>query len=398
MASLQPRTTKGHKYWSIVESRRVNGKPTPFIVQYLGTADALLKRLNSTVDDFTYKSYSHGSVVALLDIAAKIGVPDIINQHIDSQRSYFAEKPLRNDLTAGMTLLLAAIGRVCKPTSKDGWWNWAQTTSLEYLLKVSLSKLDSSHYWDMMDSLPVDNIEKIEVELLQRIKQVYNLESDTLLFDTTNFYTYISSTNSHCEIAKRGKNKQRRYDLRQFGLALVVTKKDNIPIFHHTYEGNMNDTKVFDQVIGKIKKRLVDLDFDLNKHTIVFDRGNNSKKNLTFLKELELFYVGALTPYHHKELLERANDNFETVTVKNNKIQVYREKSVIWDGERTILVIISEKLRAGQLRGIYQALSKKEKQLEKLAGALDSPKAKKRDREKLEEKLKKIGTISCRYN
>ena len=84
MASLQPRTTKGHKYWSIVESRRVNGKPTPFIIQYLGTADALLKRLNSTFEDFTYKSYSHGSVVALLDIAAKIGVPDIINQHIDS--------------------------------------------------------------------------------------------------------------------------------------------------------------------------------------------------------------------------------------------------------------------------------------------------------------------------
>ena len=390
MASLQPRTTKGHKYWSIVESRRVNGKPTPFIIQYLGTADALLKRLNSTFEDFTYKSYSHGSVVALLDIAAKIGVPDIINQHIDSQRPYFADKPLRNDLTAGVTLLLAAIGRVCKPTSKDGWWNWAQTTSLEYLLKVSLNKLDSSHYWDMMDSLPVENIEKIEVELLQRIKQEYNLESNTLLFDTTNFFTYISSTNARCEIAKRGKNKQRRYDLRQFGLALVVTKKDNIPIFHHTYEGNMNDSKVFDKVIGKIRKRLVDLDFDLNKHTIVFDRGNNSKKNLALLKELELFYVGALTPYHHKELLERANENFEAVTVKNNEIQVYREKSVIWGGERTILVIISEKLRAGQLRGIYQALSKKEKQLQKLAEALDSPKAKKRDREKLEEKLRKI--------
>ena len=299
-------------------------------------------------------------------------------------------------------MLLAAIGRVCKPTSKDGWWNWAQTTSLEYLLRVSLNKLDSSHYWDMMDSLPVENIEKIEVELLQRIKQKYNLESNTLLFDTTNFFTYISSTNTHCEIAKRGKNKQRRYDLRQFGLALVVTKKDNIPIFHHTYEGNMNDSKVFDKVIGKIKKRLVDLDFDLNRHTIVFDRGNNSKKNLALLKELELFYVGALTPYHHKELLERANDKFEAVTVKNNEIQVYREKSVIWDGERTILVIISEKLRAGQLRGIYQALAKKEKILQEIVDGLDSPNARKRDKDVLEEKIRKLvkgqflaGMIDC---
>ena len=390
MASLQPRTTKGHKYWSIVESRRVNGKPRAIILQYLGTADALLKRLNETCEDLTYKSYSHGAVTALLDIAAKIGVPDIINQHIESQRPYFADKPIRNDLTAGITLLLAAIGRACKPTSKDGWSDWAQTTSLEYLLKVPLNKVDSTHYWDMMDSLPVQSIEKIEVELLRRIKQKYNLESNTLLFDTTNFYTYISSTNARCEIAKRGKNKQRRYDLRQFGLAMVVTRKDNVPIFHHTYEGNMNDSKVFKSIIGKIKKRLVDLDFDLEKHTIVFDRGNNSKKNLALLKGLRLYYVGALTPYHHKALIERASDNFEEVMVKNKALQVYREKSDIWGEERTVLVVISEKLRAGQLRGIYQALAKIRKQLQDLSEALDSPKAQKRDRDKLEEQLGRI--------
>jgi len=34
-------------------------------------------------------------------------------------------------------------------------------------------------------------------------------------------------------------------DLRQIGLALVVTKDDMIPLFHHSYEGNMNDAKVF---------------------------------------------------------------------------------------------------------------------------------------------------------
>lgn len=37
----------------------------------------------------------------------------------------------------GITLLLGAIGRVCRPTSKRGWWTWAQTTSCEYLLRCS---------------------------------------------------------------------------------------------------------------------------------------------------------------------------------------------------------------------------------------------------------------------
>src|SRR5690606_30673719 len=77
-----------------------------------------------------------------------------------------------------------------------------------------------------------------------------------------------------CHIAKRGKNKQKRMDLRQIGLALVVTKDDMIPLFHHSYEGNMNDAKVFRKVIEKIKNRLEAIGADTKSHTIVFDRGN----------------------------------------------------------------------------------------------------------------------------
>jgi hypothetical protein len=43
MASLQPIRTKGHTYWRIVESRRVDGKPRPVPILYIGTADALLE-------------------------------------------------------------------------------------------------------------------------------------------------------------------------------------------------------------------------------------------------------------------------------------------------------------------------------------------------------------------
>jgi len=94
-----------------------------------------------------------------------------------------------------------------------------------------------------MDSMPVQNIEKAEHEILKRVLKVFNINSDTLLYDTTNFFTYIDTTNIHCEIAQRGKNKQKRYDLRQVGLAMVVTKQDYIPLFHHSYQGNMNDSK-----------------------------------------------------------------------------------------------------------------------------------------------------------
>ncbi|MCD6162171.1 MAG: IS1634 family transposase [candidate division Zixibacteria bacterium] len=390
MATIQSKKSRGHKYWYIVESRRVNGKPRPIVLEYLGKPDALLKRLQGLTKGLRLKSYSHGAIAALLDVAHKLDISSLINQYVKSPRSYMAEKPIRNNLTVGMTLLLAAIGRVCMPTSKRGWSNWAKTTTLTYLLRCSLSKIDSQHFWDLMDAVPIEAIPKIEKELLERIIKIYGLESNTLFFDTTNFFTYIDTTNLRCTIAQRGKNKQKRYDLRQVGLAMVVTREDMIPLFHLTYQGNMNDTKVFRAVIKEIKNRLKELGLDVEKHTLIFDRGNNSKKNMTIVRELQLHYVGALTPYNHKKLIDDAIDNFEELDVGGNVIQVYRDKREIWQEERTVVVFISEKLKAGQIRGIYQSLEKKQKKLRELQESLSNPRAKKRNKEELEEKISNL--------
>lgn len=387
MASIQSKRSRGHKYWYIVESRRVNGKPRPIVLEYLGRPDDLLKRLQGLTEGLRLKSYTHGAIAALLDVAHKLDICPLINQYVKSTRSYMAEKPIRNNLTVGITLLLAAIGRVCMPTSKRGWSNWAKKTTLAYLLRCSLSKIDSQHFWDLMDALPIEAIPKIEKELLERVIKIYGLGSDTLFFDTTNFFTYIDTTNLRCTIAQRGKNKQKRYDLRQVGLAMVVTREDMIPFFHLTYQGNMNDTKVFRTVIKEIKNRLKELGLDVEKHTLIFDRGNNSKKNMAIVRELQLHYVGALTPYNHKELLDEAIDNFEKLDVGGSIIQVYRDKREIWQEERTVVVFISEKLKAGQIRGIYQSLEKKQKQLRELQGSLSNPRAKKQNKEELENKI-----------
>jgi transposase len=387
MATIQSKKSRGHKYWYIVESRRVNGKPRPIVLAYLGKPDDLLRRLQGLTSGLKLKSYSHGAVAALLDVASKLDVCSIINQHINSSRSYMPEKPIRNNLTAGITFLLAAMGRVCMPTSKRGWWNWAKTTTCEYLLRCSLSKIDSQHFWDLMDCLPVEAIEKIENQLLEKVLDIYQLQTDTLFLDTTNFFTYIHTTNTRCTIAQRGQNKQKRYDLRQVGLAMVVTRQDMIPLFHLAYQGNINDTKVFGTLIQSIKSRLKALELDIEKHTVVFDRGNNSKKNLAIVEKLKLHYVGALTPYHHKGLIDEAEDNFREVDVDGTMIQVYRDKRVIWQSERTVIVFISERFKAGQIRGVYQALSKKEKLLKELQAQLRNPGAKRRDRKQLENKI-----------
>jgi transposase len=390
MASLQQKTVNGYKYWYIVEGRRINGKPTPVVLQYLGTADNLLKRLNQRNKSMQLKSYSHGDIAALLSIAHKLDMPSIINKHIHSSRDYFSEKPIRNNLTAGATFLLGAIGRTCMLTSKRGWYNWAKTTSLEYLLRVNLSKIDSQHFWDLMDALPEKSIPKVEEDLLKKVMNVFDIKSDTLFFDTTNFYTYIATTNTHCTIAQRGKNKQKRSDLRQVGMALVVTREDLIPLFHHSYRGNMNDTVVFKTVIGSIKQRIINLGLDINNHTFVFDRGNNSIANLEIVKKLELFYVGALTPCHHIELTVTALKNLKAIKVDRDEINSYRTKTKIWNEERTIITFISEKLKSGQIRGIYQMVEKKMRELHELQEKLSNPKSKKRSRKQITEQINNI--------
>jgi len=109
-----------------------------------------------------------------------------------------------------------------------------------------------------------------------------------------------------------------------------------------------------------------------------------------WLKELELHYVSALTPYHHKKLIEEAIVNFQEIELDGEKINLFRAKKHIWNEERTVLVFISDKLKAGQLRGIYQVLDKKQLKLTEIQKSLSNPKSKKRKKKELETKIENL--------
>jgi transposase len=394
VATIHSKTTNGHKYWYIVESRRVNGKPRPIVLEYLGNAETLLKRLQGLSENVKLKSYSHGLVASMLSIANELDICPIINKYCCSSKKYMAEKPIRNNLTVGATMMLAAIERGCTTSSKRKWSSWAKTTSLEYMLRLNFSKVDSQHFWDMMDCIPEEKIPVMEEKILENVMTKYDIKSETLFFDTTNYYTFINTSNTVCDIAQRGKNKQKRNDLRQVGLALVVTRQNMIPIFHHSYEGNMNDSKVFKTVISKIRDRLISLGLQQDKHTIVFDRGNNSKKNLNLIiNELGLHYVGALTPYHHKDLIEEAYNNLNWIAVRNKPIEAFRARRNIWGHDMTLVVLVSDKLKQGQIKGIYASISKCESNIIEINKSIES----KRSRLTKEQIEKKVDTLLSKY-
>lgn len=389
MAFLAHRTSRGKKYWSIVESQRVNGKPKHIILEYLGTADSLLNRI-SHQDKISISSYSHGDTSALLNVALQLDIVNIINKYIPA--GPYHKKPIRDDLTVGASLLLAAIGRACHPTSKMGFYDWCKTTSLQYCLKSSFRNLDSQHFWDQMNVLPQEAISCIEEEVLSSLLKIYPIPLDTLFYDTSNFFTFIDSSNTHCDIPQRGKNKQKRYDLRQIGLSLLVSRKHQIPLFHKTYQGNKNDLTVFKETLDELCSRIKTISTELTDVTLVFDKGNNSKDNFKKLSSVEgLFYVAGLVPSYFKGLIKEANQHFSSIRINGEEIPAWRIKREIWGEERTCIVTISKQLQEGQIKGIYQHLEKKYKLLEKLKQQLENPKRVKHlDKEEIQKRLKQI--------
>jgi len=386
MATLQKRISRGHAYWSIVESRRINGKPRPVILEYLGSAENLLERLQDGIPK-KVRSYSHGAVASLLEIADELQVVEIINR-------YVPDKQIRDGLSVGASLLLASLGRICRPTSKRSWYTgFAQETSLAYLTGRSFAKLDSSHFWDQMQALPESAIAEIEEMLLKVVIEKELIVLDTLLLDMSNFFTYIASTNTRCTLAQRGKNKQRRIDLRQLGLLLVVTRQDRLPLFHQLYQGNLVDRTIFKEQFSAIIHRFKELGGSEKTITLVFDQGNNSK---AILKEVhkELYFVGALSVFQHKKLIADANSAFSPELVKNRAILCYRTRQTIWQLDLTAVVYISEKLRQGQIRGYEQHIRKLFKTLARLNTRLSRPvrKGPGRTKERLEQRIR---TLIC---
>ncbi len=377
MASLQSFKVKGTTYHRLVTCRRINGKPTPVVLAYLGKADDILKRLDAA-DEARVKSWSHGAVAALHGLARELQVAELIDRHLakagrrirPSCKTDGPLPPQTNDgLTVGQSLTLVALGRACHATSKRGFAEWAKTTTLGQLANVDVDRLTSQHFWDQMDQLPIEILEDIERDLITDVVKRFEVPLDTLLFDATNFFTFIASSNHHCDLPARCKQKQKRTDLRQVSVAMLCSRHFSIPLWHRTYAGNVADSTCFSEVLNSLKQRMIDLQGSLDSLTLVYDKGNVSRANQHQVDELKIHYVSALTVASQRELVDRANSLLAPVELqKDETVLAHRTKEKIWDAERTVVVLLSERLREGQIAGVMQHVKKA---LTMLAGLAD---------------------------
>jgi len=353
MASLQRKKVNNKWYWYIVECKRVNGKPRPIVLKYIGTNEKLIKMLmkTDTPENIRVKSFTYGSVYALLRVAEEIGIEEIFEKYFSKQK--------RDGLSISKTLLLCSIYRACKPGSKRAFSEWASKTSLPNLLGFNPKQLTSQHFWDQMDSVREEEMEKIEEEITKRLINRFGISLDLLFYDVTNFYTYIDTNNKRNKICKRGKNKQKRNDLRQFNLALLVSREFFIPILKEVYEGNIPDVSSFPTVLSKIRERLESLTQNIEDITLVFDKGNYSKKIQKKLEEVKVHWVGSLSVSLSDDFTKVKKARFYPIKLSNGKEAiVYRMKKNLWGKDVTVIILFSDKLKEGQIRGFKGRFAK----------------------------------------
>ena len=389
MASLVAKTVHGRKYWQLVESRRVNGQPRSFVLMHLGRPADLLKRLQRLEEGFRTRSVSHGAVAALWSLAEEFGVVDLINAEIP--RDGRGRLPRNDGVAPGVSLLLAAIGRACKPTSKRAWAQWACTTSLPRLAGVDAARMTSQHFWDQMNLLPVEAIARIEEALVRRVVERQGIAPELLFYDTTNFFTFIASDNERCTLAQRGHSKQKRHDLRQLGLGLVVSRDGQLPLFHLLYEGSRPDARLFPELLTSVRERVEKLFGARAPLTLVYDKGNNSRTNQANVDSSPLSYVGSLVPSSYPALLAEASGHMEEIELTSGEImRAYRIRRELWAAERTLVVLDSTTLRTGQVRGLHQQLNKRLRALAELTSGLEAPRGGRGRRDTLQKRIDQI--------
>jgi transposase len=176
-------------------------------------------------------------------------------------------------------------------------------------------------------------------------------------YDTTNFFTHLDTANARSQLAQRGHNKQRRHDLRQLGLALMVSEEGKIPLGHALYEGARADVKSFSALLEPLRRRLASLTPQPQQLTLVFDQGAESQANLEQARGLGLSYVTALKPSHHRDWLAEDSRGLEPVTLcSGEQARARRSQRAVHGVEHTVVTVFSEALYQGQRRGLDQHL------------------------------------------
>jgi len=304
---------KDHRYFSIVENRRlVGGKTTQRTVLYLGEINdqqqtAWRKTLEvfdeheqrcTTVslfpDDQPIPADAVDSVQVRLsglelrrprvfgncwlacDLWHQLGLDEFWRQHLPEAREQVSwEKVLR----------LLVVNRWLDPGSEfQVHRQWFVDSAMDELLEEDFAVAGKDRLYRCLDRV-LEHKRELFVWLKQKWADLFQADFEVLLYDLTS--TYFEGEMEQNPKARRGYSRDGRPDCLQLVIALVVTT-DGFPLAYEVMNGNTSDRATLRSFLDDIEKT-----YGKAKRTWVMDRGIPSEAILKEMREpeRETFYL-----------------------------------------------------------------------------------------------------------
>ena len=275
-------------YLQEVESQRINGKVVQRYIRYVGREADGKKKLSTPLSDVAVEHVKvYGPLLVLDHIAKGIGLGEVLGP--------FTREIL--SLVYAHCLDYKSVNKMAR---------WFQRTDLNMIL--GLEDLTEERLLNAMDSLEQLDPIAVQRQIFQSARETYQLGNRGVIYDVTNTYFY----GKQCRLGKFGKDKEGIKGRPLIQIGLGVTRNDGVPVFHQLHDGNVHDSRMFQDAITTFGM------FGIKDALVVFDRGISSKKNQIDLKKLKWKVLCGLPLNEElKRLLRTARKRDKIVQLRN---------------------------------------------------------------------------------
>lgn len=343
MAHFHVKTKKGRPYLYVREIARVAGKPKVISQIYIGSPERTTQLVQSPKkESLDLKVEELGALWIAHQMDKDFDLVRIVNDIVPRDAKEVGP-------SIGEYFLYAVLNRMIEAKSKHKLARWYHTTAIQQIRPVEIDELNSQRYWEKWDRVSEEQLKQISHAFFSKVWASVSTKADCLLFDTTNYYTFMSS-HTKSELSKRGHNKASRHHLRQIGLGLLVDRHTRLPLHYHVYPGNIHDSRVFESIMNDMFRVVCQLNPDHGEFTAIIDKGMNADGNFSWIDRQEkIHFITTYSPYFAESLSKVPLDNFTPVDThknrrliaeekKNDCLRAYRTKGDCWGKERTVVV------------------------------------------------------------
>jgi transposase len=245
MAHFHVKKKKGRPYLYVREIARVGGKPKVVSQIYIGSPQRVAGLASG---------HEAGAVKLKVEEFGALWLARQIDRNVDLARivdDVVPRAPREEGPSVGEYFLYCIWNRMCQAVSKNRIAQWYERTAVQHIRPVDLGELTSRRYWEKWDRVSEKDLGEISRRFFERVWGLESPAADCLLFDTTNYYTFMAS-DTPSELARRGKNKEGRHNLRQVGLGLMVSRDSRLPLYYSVYPGNLHDSRQFEAIMDEM--------------------------------------------------------------------------------------------------------------------------------------------------